>query len=485
MTVPCARHASQPAWWQCPRCFKSFCPQCISRRSGGQINQQTFYFCPACNVEARNLDLSQVITPFWERLHKFFVYPVSSWSSAGLILVFSILSIFFGQPGFFSSICRFLLWALMVKYAFEALRATASGNFQPPPLSGKVMGDNFGIVFKQIGLYFALFLIFLFFVVKAGPQAMALCLIAGAILLPAMLMILIINDNLAQALNPVLIIGVICRIGWSYVLLLFFLLLLSGAPAAIGYVVIRHLPHWMQVFIIMAANNYYTLITYHMMGYVILQFHNRLDYPVELETILASLYPAGLPSDQKNDNSSKDPQNVELLNDISRLVQQGELDNAVQLIEMRVKTSQIEDLDLSERYLGLLRMRKRHQQFLEYAAHHMQLLAKSGSKSKAIALYLECIRLNKSFVPQALVLFKIAGWLDEAGKNREAIYALNCLIKSFPQDAMVPKALYRAAQIFHERLKDAERSKKILTGLINKFPDHEITAFAKNYLGGL
>ena len=47
---------------------------------------------------------------------------------------------------------------------------------------------------------------------------------------------------------------------------------------------------------------------------------------------------------------------------------------------------------------------------------------------------------------------------------------------------MVPKALYRVAQIFHEGMKDAERSKKILAGLIQRFPDHEITPFARNYL---
>jgi tetratricopeptide (TPR) repeat protein len=176
---------------------------------------------------------------------------------------------------------------------------------------------------------------------------------------------------------------------------------------------------------------------------------------------------------------------AELLNAVSLLVQAGQLDKAIQQIEMSVRVTQIDNLDLSECYMGLLRARKNHSKFMTYAPHHMHLLAKSGAKSKAMALYIECVRLDNSFVPQALVLFKIAGWLDETGKNKEAIYALNCLIKCYPQNDMVPKALYRAAQIFHERIKDVERSKKILTELIHKFPDHEIAAFAKNYLKGL
>jgi hypothetical protein len=118
-----------------------------------------------------------------------------------------------------------------------------------------------------------------------------------------MLIILIINDNLGQALNPVMVVGLIFRIGWSYFLLLFFLLLLSGAPAALGYAIIQHLPETLQLFMITAAKNYYTLITYNMMGYVILQYHNRVDYPVELDTILASMYPVELPASQNNEST--------------------------------------------------------------------------------------------------------------------------------------------------------------------------------------
>jgi tetratricopeptide (TPR) repeat protein len=174
-----------------------------------------------------------------------------------------------------------------------------------------------------------------------------------------------------------------------------------------------------------------------------------------------------------------------LLNTINRLVQKGDLKGAIRQIEMRAKAAQIDNLDLSQRYLELLRRDKHPRKFLTHAARHLELLAKSGYNAKALSLYMECIRIDKKFAPQALVLFKLAGWLDETGKSREAVYVLNCLIKHHPQNTMVPKALYRVAQIFHQGMKDAERSKKILTGLIQKFPDHEITIFAKNYLNGL
>jgi tetratricopeptide (TPR) repeat protein len=484
MPVTCDRHPTQAAWWHCPKCHKSLCPQCISKRQGGHLQERTYYFCSKCNVEVKDHDLSQVIPPFWTRLHKFFLYPLSSVQSIGLIVALSVLSTFFSNPGLFTLIFQFVVWSLMVKYSFECLKYSAEGRFQPPPLSGKVLFENFSIVFKQIALFFALFLFFTFFVVKGGPVFMGLFVLFCAIGLPAMLIILIMNESVLQALNPVMVLGMISRIGGMYFLLLFFLLLLTGAPAALGYAVIRHLPDGMQTFLVVLAENYYTIITYHMMGYVILQYHHRLDYPVDLETILASMYPT-LSSRNPDPGSAEKSQHGDLLNDIGLLIQDGELDKAIDEIERRVNLEEIEDLELSRRYFGLLKTRNHQAKLMMFAPHYLRMLAKSNAKSDAVESYLECLRRDKTFALESVVQFKIASWLTEKGKHKEAILALNCLIRKNPEDALVPKAYYRAAQIFRERLGDVEKAKKILQKMIAKYPDLEITAFAKNYLGNL
>ena len=232
------------------------------------------------------------------------------------------------------------------------------------------------------------------------------------------------------------------------------------------------------------ASNYYTLITYHMVGYVILQYHHRVGYPVELETVLASMFPAGAAAKVAEEAAASNS-NEDLLNDIGLLVQEGDLDGAIALIEQRVEIREIDDPILSERYVGLLKMQKQNQKLLDYAPRHLELTVRAGSKKEAVELYTHCLCLDKTISPKALILFKIAGWLNESEKGKEAVLALNTLIKQYPQDNMVPKAYYRAAQIFNERLKNAGQAKKILNGLIRKFPDHEITGFAKTYLKGL
>ncbi len=436
-------------------------------------------------MEAITHDLSQTIQPFWARLHKFFVYPFSSIQSIGMILVLSLLSTLLTKSGLVFLGLKVLLWAIMVKYSFESLRMTAEGRLTPPPLSEKVMVEDYGIVFKQIVLYIALIAFFIFVVARTGPFLSIPYLIFCGLTLPAMLTILIINDSLIQALNPVVVVGVIYRIGWSYLLLLLFLLLLSGAPAALYFAVIQHLPAKTQLFMHTVASNYYTLITYHMLGYVILQFHHRVGYPVELETILASMFPAGVAASQAADSAVASNPHEDLLDEIGLLIQEGNLNKAIALIEERVDVRKIDDPVLSERYVGLLKMQKQEQKLIDYAPRHLELAVKAGSKKDAVAIYLHCLRIDKAFAPGAIVLFKIASWLNESEKSKEAIFALNTLIKQYPQDTMVPKAYYRAAQIFHERLKNDGQSKKILNGLIHKFPDHEIAGFAKTYLKGL
>ncbi len=483
MPVTCDRHPTQPAWWNCPRCYKNLCPQCISKRTAGPLQDQSLYFCPKCNVETNALDLSQVIPPFWTRLHKFFVYPASSLSSIGIILVLSLLSAFTSSVLFL--FLNFVLWAVMVTYSFQSLKITAEGNLTPPPISGEIFENNIGIVFKQMALYLALFLFFMFVVIQAGPFFVIFYFLFCALTLPSMITILIINDSLLQALNPVVVVGVIVRIGWSYLLLLFFLLLLTLAPAALHFAVIRHLPDTMQLFMYTIASNYYTLIMYHMVGYVILQYHRRVGYPVELETILAAMAPAGTVAVKMAEKATAPNPHHDLLNEIGLLVQEGELDKAIAQIERSVEVQEIENLELSERYAGLLKMQKQDAKLLDYAPRHLELTVKAGKKKEALELYLYCLRLDKTFSPQALVLFKIASWLNESEKGKEAIFALNSLIKQYPDDTLVPKAYYRAAQIFHERLKNGGQAKKILNGLIRKFPDHEITGFAKTYLKGL
>jgi tetratricopeptide (TPR) repeat protein len=481
MPVPCARHAAQPAWWQCPRCSKTLCPLCIARNSEGSNGPQPRYLCPICGVEANDLELFRVLAPLWERLPQFLAYPFFSGSSALLVPALALATTLLAQCGFVPAATYIAVWSIAMLYALAALRSTSSGSLHPPPLTRRTWEGQLPATIQQIVLFFTVYLIFRLLIAEAHIGIAIVAMVVCALVLPAVVMLVAIDTTLFRALKPHLIIGLIGHIGRSYYPLCCFMLLSFGMAAVLGSAAGPRLPGWARIFVTAAAFNYATIVFYHMAGYVILLYHDRLDYPVDLENVLASLVRTSAAAGQSPEMQSRTAED-DLLAAINRLMRKGDFKGAIRQIEMHAKAAHIDNLDLSQRYLDLLRGDRRPGKFLTHAAHHLELLAKSGYNSKALSLYMECIRMDKNFAPQALVLFKLAGWLDETGKSREAVYVLNCLIKHHPQNTMVPKALYRVAQIFHQGMKDAERSKKILTGLIQKFPDHEITAFARNYL---
>jgi TolA-binding protein len=118
---------------------------------------------------------------------------------------------------------------------------------------------------------------------------------------------------------------------------------------------------------------------------------------------------------------------------------------------------------------------------MDYAPRHLDLLVMAGEKARGMAFYQECITSGDLKASPA-ALFKIGSWFNEKGQAQTAVQALNTLVKNHPQDALIPKTCYRAAQILHEKLMNTEKAKKLLTALIAKYPDHEISGFARSYL---
>ena len=133
----CIRHQDRKAHWICPKCESGYCPACVSKRSSGLYRKKAKYFCPKCNIPAEWVGASNLIPPFWKRLHNFFTYPIARgpllliFVCAGLCSLPSIL----GPLGFLFNL---LGWGLSLKYAFEILRATSRGKLVPPKIDMKI-----------------------------------------------------------------------------------------------------------------------------------------------------------------------------------------------------------------------------------------------------------------------------------------------------------------------------------------------------------
>jgi len=469
----CNSHPTRLAHWNCGQCGGYLCPECVSEREGGRFGQKVLHFCPKCNLPVDWVGATNLIEPFWKRLPRIFAYPFSP-SPLILMAVVAVVSLFLSGPGLIMAIIRGIFWFMVLKYSFESLKATAKGNLKPPPFNSNTISDDVNPVFKQFLLYLIIFFAFGFITAATHVFLGIVFLIVVLFFIPSMIILLATSGSLFNAINPVAFVGLTFRIGWAYLLMYFFLFLLGTAPAFLAHYIVQIFPSDMHLMLSNFAESFYTIVSYHLMGYVILQYHDRIGYQVDYEDF------------QDPSNEVHRPQNVDpdlaILNVVNPLIQDGKLDEAIAQIKEITQNQGIKGVKLSERYYNLLKMRKRTAELLEHGAHHVDILAADNNKNKALKIYVECLKSKPDFLPGADALFKMGGWLNETGKIKEALNTYDRLVKSYPQNPIVPKAYFRVAQIFHDRLMNAEKSKKMLGALKERYPHHDIIPTVENYL---
>jgi len=475
MKSHCSYHPTRPALHYCPKCDTDYCPDCVTRREMRVYGaKKEFYFCPKCGGEAESLGVSNFIPPFWNRLPRFFTYPLHP-RPLILMILLAAAGTFLTWVPFLSTI----LWGVLIKYSYASLRSTMHGNLQPPEASHEVIVENFGQVFKQIMLFAVIGVGVVFAFIKGGPAAGISSLLFVVLFLPAMLIVLVISDSLIAALNPVSFVTLARRIGWGYLLMYLFLVLLGIAPLALAQTFTSAMPETLQRFLFILANQYYTIIAYNLMGYVILQYHEEVGYEVPIEDFRdqAPVLKGGSSSARGEDKSMVHP----LLGRLDILIKDGKLDDAIFLIQHEMGEL-ITDRSLSGRYYTLLKLTNRIPEMLSHATAHLKHLVEGGEKGESCTVYIECISHDPQFEPAPEDLFEVSGWLAEQGNIKEAAAALVKFIKNNPDHPLEPKAHFLLGKMFQENLRDSAKANKVFTRLIQKYPNHEITAFASRYL---
>jgi hypothetical protein len=171
-----------------------------------------------------------------------------------------------------------------------------------------------------------------------------------------------------------------------------------------------------------------------------------------------------------------------LLSRIDKLVEDGNVDDALTVIESEPDAIS-SDINLSERYYNILKLKDNTEKMLAHGSAYLDLLAKGRSKEKLHDVYAECISRSSDFSTSFSASFKIAGSMIEAGNPKGAADVYEGFIKNNPENPMIPKASFLAANVFNERLLNPQKAVELLEGVIKKYPNHEMASFARQYLG--
>jgi tetratricopeptide (TPR) repeat protein len=471
MSITCTLHRSEPAHFQCDECGSSLCDECISlRETSGFSGKNRDYFCPACELPARMIGLGNVLEPFWNRLGAIFLYPLQP-APLLLTLVLSIIGALFAGWG----IVQLLVWIVMVKYAYASLIHTAQGSLRAPPVTWELINQNVLQVFKQF-VVFAIIAACVGFVAPFSPIAAVVLIFVVAACLPAIIMILVASNSILQAVNPALFVPIIFRIGWAYLLMYLFLLFLLGAPAALFAVLPVELIHARVYFFLqLFLSQLYSIICYHLMGYVLLQYHEEIGYSVDYEYFAAN-------RGGKKQLKVK-TQEAELATGLALLIKAGKFQEAI----ARLRPAILEDNpdpELSEKFFQLLKMTGEKSKAEHYVIRHFEVMAANGKKQKAIELFDE-VKRSTVGAPSGKSVYQVGIWLQERNEFKKALEVFAYFTKHHKKDALAPEVYFNVAKLLHEQADNSAKARQILQGILKTFPGHELAPQVREYLAVL
>ena len=465
--LSCKYHPRTPARWQCSHCNIGLCPICVKH----EHHVEEVFSCPVCNNYAASLGASNSITPFWQRIPQSFAYPINA-SSLVYIIALTILGIVVFQRSWIGAVAELAIFLVALRYSYAVLLHTALGHLAPPPLSVELITSGLELPIKQF-FVFVVFGSVVGFATKLVGTNLGYVLQMGMLLcIPATVMVIATENSFSKALNPAVLFGIIRRIGWRYLLLYVFLLMLDGGSNVAVEFLYGHIPIALFISIYVFSVIYFLVIMFHLMGYVIYQYHEELGFAVAIEHEDGG---------QAKETKSQKPVNP-ILNQANILITEGKPADAIVLVQ-KYLTSAHGDLQAHEQYHKMLVLTKDKTKLTEHGRDYITLLLEQQRLRRAFDIFRDCLSIDPEFMlAKGSQVYPLASFAREVKGENLALKAVSNFAKRYPGHPDIPRVYLLAAKILCEQFKQDGKAKKILEDLVKGFPDHELTPEIKNYL---
>jgi len=394
--------------------------------------------------------MNKIIPPFWDVVPTFFLLPLRGVGLATLLLFSAIVTIL---P---STLTYLAIFFATIKYAMEILQNTAKGKLEAPSLSIKMLNEHYKLPFKQL----ILFMLPSFVLSKFGdisPVVNIVFILFCSIVLPASVMTLAYTRHLRAAINPFELIGLITRLGWSYVILYVFLFLLSGAAPTAHYFFIENIGP--SVFFTILFQIYFFWVMYAMMGYVLYQFHEVIGYE--------------LPHERTN-RVNKINHKVAPLLIIEDAIEKEDYSTAQSDLKYLI-TRNPNDLALRRKFHKLVKISGNSTALITQGAEMIGRLLEVKKNVEAANVYLDCIQASPIFKPiEESDYFPLAHELKMMRQFKKAVALCKDFHISYPNSSTIPPLYLLNAEILIEDLSDYDNAKPILSYLKTYYIGHDI-----------
>ena len=414
----------------------------------------------------RSTKKASKVTPFWQRIPRFFRYPFYADPAIQLALL--------SLPFALAPLLRIFTFGLFVavlfgfiRFVLKVMEQTALGRLHPEQYAVISSSPGGATPLGLFGLYLLLSLILSPLVISLGDFGEFAANLIFSIVQFACVMIYVITGRISSALNPKQILSVITSIGMPYLGLVAFLFMLSlSVPHAIEFAFLIFKNYlFIGAPLIAFTVMYFYLIMFNMMGYVLYQYHEELGYDAAVGFDEANETGA---IQTKTKQKSKDQV---LEEEIAELLAEDKTEEALDLAyeAQRIAPGNLEH---ALRYFKLLVLTDKKDKALRYAGRAVSSLIKQEQYGKAYSLYLQSKELGEIEQEEGELILGLAKGAHLQKDHKGFVNLVRGFDAKYPDSRDIPEIYWFSAQVLNEAPKTAAQAYKILKRLIRKYPDH-------------
>jgi hypothetical protein len=402
----CHYHPLKAATFACDHCHTHLCDTCTDDTRGRGDER-----CLHCAGKLDSLGASNSAEPFWRRLQHAFRYPLTV-QTLVLIVGVSLLTAALAYLPFSFAIYLIATGAMM-RYSFACLEHTANGKMTAPDITVAYEG-GVALLFQLLAL------IVIMATAVYGVHALlglGMAKFVGVLLVlsfPAVIILFALNQSLLSAVNPLNILQLIIAIGLPYGVLLG-LMMVMLASVSVLHEVIGGLS-FVDSFLQGIVSNFYTVVAFHIMGYMIFQYQAELGFITRAD----------------DDDTQSRPQQSLHNARIDIALKEGEYDAVVDLFaEANRKFPQ--EPNYYFRCFEFLCNVKLPERLARFAPHYFDFLFNSERKQQVYPTYKRLLLSLPGYKPDSARLrHLLAEQCHANGDPRSALRLLNGLHKHAP-----------------------------------------------------
>jgi hypothetical protein len=405
--------------------------------------------------------------PYHERWPEILRYPLQP-AALSTVIVIAVAHTLVLLLLVIGPLLDLIVWAAFFKYAFEVLRWSANGRDQPPEISLTV-GDAVGRYAVMLLILIELALVLA--AISFGASGALVLGLLVAMVIPAMVTILAVDEDVVRALNPLAWFALIIRLGGTYFVLVgVFIAALFAQSIAAGMLRIA-LPAILVDALTYFAVNYLLIANFHLIGWVIHEHADELGYTGHIEL-------------QERPAADAGPDAL-IIDSARRRAAGGDIDGTIALLRDEIAVRP-EAVALHEEYRHWLKHAAAQTELLANSRHFIAALLAQGKDHAALDVARESYALDPGFaLDKAADVTRLGAAAAAAGQSQLALDILGGFHKRFRNHTDIARNYLLAAKIMAERMNRELQARALLQQIKIVLPNDPLIPEVDAYLAFL